>query len=128
MIALANAARDLIAAAPVTRVYKEGAVPATPGYPYCIVTVTFDRATAYTNDADHGVGDYRITTRSIGSNYDGAADTDARARSVLLDQRFTADGKSYGPGRLQVGSAVVRDPDGGSVITITSTYLFATEE
>ena len=128
MIALTNAAVAQIVAAPVARVYKEGLVPPTPTYPYVIVTATFDAATGYTLDADHGVGDYRITTRSVGSNYDGAVDTDARARGALLDQRITADGKTYGPGRLQVGSALVRDPDGGSVITVTSTYLFATEE
>lgn len=128
MIALTNAAVAKLTAAPITRVYKEGKVPASPTYPYAIVTVTFDRATAYTNDADHGVGDYRITTRSVGADYDGAVDTDQRARGALLDQRITANSKSYGPGRMQVGAALVRDPDGGSVITVTSTYLFATEE
>lgn len=128
MIALTNAAVAQIVAAPIARVYKEGEVPPRPTFPYVVVAVTFDAATAYSLDADHGVGDYRITTRSVGSNYDGAIDTDARARGVLLDQRITVDGKTYGPGRVQVGSAVVRDPDGGSVITVTSTYLFATEE
>jgi hypothetical protein len=128
MIALTNAAVAQIVAAPVARVYKEGAVPANPTFPYAVVAVTFDRAAGYTLDADHGVGDYRITTRSISTNFDGAIDTDARARGALLDKRIAANGKTYGPGRLQVGSAVVRDPDGGSVITVTSTYLFATNE
>lgn len=128
MIALTNAAVAKLTAAPITRVYKEGSVPASPLSPYLIVSATFDRAAAYTLDADHGVGDYRITTRSISTSYDGAVDTDARARTALLDQRFTVAGKTYGPGRLQVGSALVRDPDGGSVLTVTSTYLFATEE
>lgn len=128
MIALADSVVDAIEAAGVNRVYKEGAVPASPGFPYCIVTVSFDRAAGYTLDATHGVGDYRVTTRSVGSNFDGAIDTDDRARYALLDQTFYAFDKSFGPGRLQVGSAVVRDPDGGSVITVTSTYLFASEE
>jgi hypothetical protein len=128
VIALTNAAVAKVQAAPVTRVYKEGKVPASPAFPYAIVTVTFDRAAGYTLDADHGLGDYRITTRSISNDYDGAVDTDDRARHALLDQRITADGKTYGPGRMQVGSALVRDPDGGVVITVTSTYLFATEE
>lgn len=128
MIALTNAAVAKLTAASIARVYKEGKVPASPAYPYAIVSGTFDRADAYTLDATHGVGDYRITTRAISSDYDGAVDTDDRARRALLDQRLTVDGKTYGPGRLQVGSALVRDPDGGIVLTVTSTYLFATEE
>lgn len=128
MIALTNAAVAKLTAAPILRVYKEGKVPASPAYPYCIVTATFDRATGYTLDANHGLGDYRITTRSVGTDHDGAVDTDARARAALLDQTLTADGKTYGPGRLQVGSALVRDPDGGAVLTVTSTYLFMCEE
>lgn len=128
MIALTNAAVAKVQAAPVARVYKIGAVPATPVYPYATVVASFDAASAYTLDADHGVGVYRVTTQSVGSNLDGAVDVDAKARGALLDQRLTVDGKTYGPGQLQVGSAVVRDPDGGAVITVTSTYLFATEE
>lgn len=128
MIALTNATVAKIQAAPVSRVYKLGKVPASPAFPYATVTVTFDRATAYTNDASHGLGDYRVTTMAVGTDSDGAGDIDARARGVLLDAYLIADGKTYGPGRLQVGSALVRDPDGGALITITSTYLFATEE
>jgi hypothetical protein len=128
MIALANAAVAKVVAAPIARVYKLGGVPDSPTFPYVTLVASFDAAEAYTLDADHGVGDYRITTQSIGSNYDGAADCDEKARGALLDQRITAGGRSYGPGRLQVGGAVSRDPDGGAVITITSTYLFASEE
>lgn len=128
MIALWNAAVAKVTAAAVNRVYKEGSVPPTPAMPYLTVAVTFDRAEGYTLDASHGIGDYRVTTKSVGKDADGAGDTDDRARAALLDQYLVANGKNYGPGRLQVGSALVRDPDGGAVISITSTYLFATEE
>lgn len=128
MIALANAAVAKVVAASVTRAYKIGSVPATPTHPYQTLAASFDGAAAYTLNADHGIGIYRITTQSVSQTYDGASDLDTKARGVFLDQYITADGKTYGPGVLQVGSAVVRDPDGGSVITITSTYLFATEE
>lgn len=128
MTTLIAAAVDKVKAASVSRVYKVGEVPASPAYPYATVAATFDSALAYTIDGDHGVGDYRITTQSVGSVYDAAAAVDDLARGALLDQRVTVDGRSYGPGRMQVGAALVRDPDGGSVITITSTYLFATEE
>lgn len=127
MIALANAVVAKVDDV-VTRVYKIGGVPASPPMPYTTVAASFDAAESYTLDADHGVGVYRITTQSVSSTYDGAADVDAKARGVLLDQYVTADGRTYGPGELQVGSAVVRDPDGGSLITITSTYLFRSEE
>ena len=128
MTTLIAAAVAKIEAAPVRRVYKVGEVPSQPAEPYLVASATFDNALAYTIDGDHGVGDYRITTQAVGSVYDAAAAVDDLARGALLDQRITVDGRIYGPGRLQVGAALVRDPDGGSVITITSTYLFATEE
>lgn len=116
-------------AADVTRVYKVGAVPASPTMPYQTVATSFDGAEAYSLHGRHGVGRYRVTTQSVAKTLDGATDLDDLARGRLLDQVITAaGGKEYGPGRMQVGAAVVRDPDGGSVITVTSTYLFATEE
>lgn len=127
MIALTDAAVTALGVS-VARVYREGHVPTAPTYPYLTVSATYDQALGYTLDAAHGVGDYRVTTMAVSGTYDGAVDTDARARAVLLDHYLTGAGHTYGPGRLQVGSAVVRDPDGGQVITVTSTYLFACEE
>lgn len=128
MKALSDAAVAKIQAAPVTRVYKIGDVPAKPGTPYLTVAVSYENAEAYTLDSTHGVDVARVTTQAVSSSYDGASETDDAARGALLDQYLTAGGKTYGPGRLQVGSALVRDPDGGAVITITSTYLFRSEE
>lgn len=127
MSAFADASLATVGAA-VTRVYKVGAVPATPTLPYQTVATSFDGAEAYNLLGVHGVGRYRVTTQSVAKTLDGATDLDDLARGRLLDQVVTAAGKEYGPGRMQVGAAVVRDPDAGSVITVTSTYLFATEE
>jgi len=112
----------------VLRVYKSDKVPATPTYPYMVLWTSFDGAEAYRSDATHGLGSYRVTTQAVGKSEDSATDLDGLARAALLDKRLAAGGKEYGPGRMQVGAALVRDPDGGAVITVTSTYLFATEE
>lgn len=116
------------AGATVLRVYKSDKVPATPVYPYMVLWTSFDQATTYRSDATHGVGVERVTTQSVGKSEDSATALDDLGRAAFLDQRLTAAGKEYGPGQMQVGAALVRDPDGGAVITVTSTYLFATEE
>lgn len=127
MIAFANAVKTKVSGS-VTRVYKLGEVSAPPDYPYLTFAVSYDSAESYTLEARRGVGVYRVTTQAVSKTLDGAIQIDSGARSELLDERITAGSREYGPGELQVGAAVVRDPDGGAVITITSTYLFRSEE
>lgn len=124
MSAFSDAAKAQIAGGGIERVYKIGAVPSGATYPYITLACSFDGAEAYTLDADHGLGVRRLTTQAQSKTLDGAEDLDDKARAVLLDKRIGA----FGPGVMQVGGAVNRDPDDAGVITITSTYLFRSEE
>lgn len=111
---------------PAPRVYKMNAVPPSPAYPYSVVSASGDMAGNYTLDAHHGTRDYRITVQSFGRDIDGALAYDAAAVGNLLDASLTVAGYDCGPIRLQVGSAVVRDPDDDGVVGVTSTFLFTT--
>lgn len=128
MIGLNNAAVSRATAAGVNRAYLQGSVPANPVLPYAVLAVTFDGAETYTLDARHGVKRLRLTTQAFGKALADAVDTDARLRAAFLDERLPAAGWDCDPASLQVGGAIVRDPDAGQVVGITSTYLFTAEE
>ena len=118
-------------AAGVARVYRLGEVPAGGDrkYPYAVVAASFDQATTYTLEARHGVKVIRLTTQAFGRTVDAALDIDQRLRDAFLDERLPVAGWDCDPAVLQVGGAVVSDPDAGQVIGVTSTYLFtATKE
>jgi hypothetical protein len=128
MSALQDAAQAALSAVN-QRVYADNAVPSAPTYPYQTVAVTSDRALAYTLDANHGVRSYRIVVRSVGRTVASAGDLDERAITTLLDKRLTASAYFCDPCRLELGSALVRDPDDEGVLVITTTLTFnATKE
>lgn len=110
----------------IDRVYLLNEVPAGAKYPYVVLSASTDLPTTYTLDAAHGVLMERVTTQSFGRTLTEALRLDALARSALLDRRLPLYLRDCGPGRMQVGAAVVRDPDTQGVIGVTSTYLFAT--
>lgn len=130
MIALLNAVLARIKdGRSSARVYKLGAVPASPTYPYTVVSLAGDMALNYTLDARHGTRNYRVALQSFSNTaagLDGALDYDAKAVGALLDHALNVDGYDCGPMRLQVGSAVVRDPDAGGVVGVTSALIFTT--
>lgn len=111
---------------PAPRIYKTNAVPASPTFPYSVVSVVGDQAGNYTLDARHSTRDYRITVQSFGRDVDGALAYDTAAIDRLLDESLTVAGFDCGPIRLQVGSAIVRDPDDNGVVGVTSSLLFTT--
>lgn len=124
-----DAATDRVEAGGVDRLYPENGVPQNPPKPYQTIAVTPDRADAYTLDATHGMRLYRIVLRSVSSSQAGALDVDALATDALLDQRLEVAGYDCGPCRLELGSAIMRDPDDGGVLTVTTTLTFtATKE
>lgn len=127
MRAINEAARDVAEVAGIRRVYPVGGVPAGQDrtYPYVVLSVTFDGAETYTLEAAHGVKMLRLTAQSFGTTLDAALDMDALIRGAFLDKRLPAPGWECDPAKLQVGGAVVNDPDAGQVIGITSTYRFA---
>lgn len=111
---------------PAPRVYALGSVPAAPAYPYSVVGATTDQAGTYTLDAVHGTRDVRIWVQSFGRTADSALAYDEAADANLLDQRLTVTGFDCGPIRVQVGSAMTRDPDDSGVVGVTSAYIFTT--
>lgn len=117
------------ATAGIVRAYDEGSVPASPAYPYQTRAVTPDRAGGYTLDSNHGFRTFRVVVRSFGRSATSALDIDAKTREVLEDERLTVAGWSCDPCRVELGSAMTRDPDDGGVISVVSTYTFtATKE
>ena len=79
--------------------------------------------------AAHGTRDYRIGVQSFGEKtaaVDQALEYDARAVAALLDHRLEVSGLDCGPIRLQVGGAIVRDPDTSGVVGVTSALIFTT--
>lgn len=93
-------------------------------YPYTVWALAADRPDSYTLDSRHGLRFYRITTQSFGKTLTSALDNDTRVTDALLDQSLDATGYDCGPCRIQVGSAVVRDPDNAGVVGVTTTLLF----
>lgn len=118
------------ATAAVLRRYPTNSVPPTPTYPYLVYSVAADRAEGYTLDSRHGFRFYRVILQSFGKpSLASALDIDAKATDGLLDQRLTVTGYDCGPCRLEVASAVVRDPDTTGVVGVTTTLTFtATKE
>lgn len=123
------AVADAQAVAGVARAYDEGSVPASPNTPYQTRSVSPDRAGGYTLDANHGYRMFRIVLRSFGKTLASALDMDTRAREELEDRRLEVDGWDCDPCRVELGSAVTRDPDAGGLLSVVTTYTFnATKE
>ena len=107
----------------VPRAYKPNEVPTNPAYPYSIVYVTRDLPGNYTLDGAHGTQDMRATVQSFDTDADGALDFDRMAVDALQDHAPAFAGYVTTPWRVQVGSAMVRDPDNQGVIGVTSSLL-----
>lgn len=113
----------------IVRRYPTNDVPPSPGDPYLVYSVAGDRAEGYTLDSRHGFRFYRIILQSFSTKLAAALDIDAKATDSLLDRRLAAAGYDCGPCRLEVASAVVRDPDTTGVVGVTTTLTFtATKE
>ena len=114
---------------PAPRIYRPNAVPAVPGYPYSVVGVMGDQALAYSLDQTHGFRDWRVSVRSFGKTLDAAQAYDDAAVEALLDQRLVVPGYECGPVRLQVGAALIDDPDDNRVVGLSTALIFtATKE
>lgn len=121
-------AKVIAGRSPAPRVYKTNAVPASPTYPYSVMSVSADQARTYTLDATHGTRDHRITLQSFGRTIDAALAYDEAAVDNLLDRRLTVAGYQCGPIRIELSAAVVRDPDDQGVVGVTSTLTFTTSK
>lgn len=112
-----------VTAGGVPRVYKANEVPASPAYPYTVVWVTRDVPGNYALTGEHGTWPRRATVQSFDTDADGALDFDRMATDALQDHVPAFPGLECTPWRVQVGSALVRDPDNQGVIGVTTTLI-----
>lgn len=112
-----------VTAGGVTRVYKVNEVPDKPNMPYTVVSVTRDLPGNYMLDGSAGTRSMRATVQSFDVDVDGALDFDLMAVDALQDHAPSFTGYETTPWRVQVGSAVVRDPDNRGVVGVTTTLL-----
>lgn len=114
---------------PSPRVYEPNKVPASPQTPYAVVYALGDRGDSYTLDSTYGVRFYRVVAQSFGTSEGDAGAYDEYVTAALLDESLSVAGYDCTPCRIEVGSALVRDPDTGGAVGITSTFTFtATKE
>ena len=117
---------DTIAAAlvtaGVTRVYKLGVVPASPAYPYAVVSWSPGAPTVRTLDGT-GQPAGRFTVQHFGRTAESVA-----AIAALSFATFDGDPLPLAGTPVawqEVASPVYRDPDDQGVLSITHSYRFA---
>lgn len=115
-----------VTAGGVPRVYKPNEVPTNPAMPYTVVSVTRELPGNYALTGEHGTWGRRATLQSFDSDADGALDFDRLATDALQDNVPAFTGLDCTPWRVQVGSALVRDPDNLGVVGVTTTLLCTT--
>lgn len=111
---------------PAERTYAQGKVPASPTFPYRVLSVTGDRADSYLLSAQHGTRFYRIAMQVFGRTDAGVNDYDATGVAALLDNAPVVAGYKTTPCADLVTSGLFRDPDDLGVLGITSTLTFST--
>lgn len=115
-----------VVAGGVPRAYKPNEVPSKPQMPYTVVSVTRETPGNYALTGEHGTWGRRATLQSFDTDDDGALDFDRMATDALQDQVPAFAGLEATPWRVQVGSALVRDPDNKGVVGVTTTLLCTT--
>ena len=116
--------RDVGRAAPLS----DQRSPASPTYPYLVYSVAGDRGDGYTLDSRRGFRWYRIVLQSFGKTLASALETDAAAVDDLLDVPLAVSGFETRPSRMEIASAIVRDPDNQGVVGVTTTLTFTAKE
>jgi hypothetical protein len=115
---------DAVATATVNlpRIYRLGAVPSKPPYPYGVFSAQLTRADSYTIDARHGLRYVRVTFQAFGRTSDSALTLTEEFIATLLDAVLTVDGAQTTPLRLELDpTPPTRDPDDGGVLGVTTT-------
>lgn len=109
----------LLTAEGVERVYKFGAVPTSPPYPYAVLASS--RMAADTRRLDGlGTEPVRFTVQIFGRTADVVAGIADEALSAF-DGTFTNDDRQI---RAEVTTPPYRDPDNNGVLNVTHTYRF----
>ena len=116
------------AAASVTRLYRVGAVPTSPTYPYGVFSAQYGRGDSYTLDSTAGARSVRVTFQGFGRTADSALAVTETFIGALLDKALTVGGQITTPLRIELDpTPPSRDPDDAGVIGVTAT-LTATQE
>lgn len=103
------------------RVYKLGDVPASPKYPYAVIDL--DTGRGGTNDRDGGGGTKRVWTAVVqihSRSLDGLLDYANAVDAVLYDRVLPIPDRPFS--RRDIASRVLRDPDDGTVLSLTHVY------
>lgn len=106
------------------RVHEVGKVPATPATPYLVMSVSTGSAENYSLAAEHGSRSYRVVVQAIGASDGEVGFAVDKAESAFLDNRLTVAGFDTTPCAPEVSSQIIRDPDGGALLSMTLTYTF----
>lgn len=107
------------------RVHEVGAVPASPPTPYGVVSVTSGAGTHYRVGAHGGSTSRRAVVQCVGKTAGEVAFAVEKAEAAYLGHRLAVAGHACTPMRSEVSSPVIRDPDGGALLTCTLTFTFS---
>ncbi|CAA9242617.1 MAG: hypothetical protein AVDCRST_MAG83-1721 [uncultured Arthrobacter sp.] len=106
----------------VVRVYKFGSVPASPSYPYAVVSPAYGAPTVRTLDGS-GKPIGRFTVQFFGRLIDGLVDAAAKA-FVAFDGVELSELDGDPVAWQELSTPPYRDPDTAGVLDITHTYRF----
>jgi len=114
---------DLVAiakAAGALRVYAEGSVPASPAYPYMVMSV--DTGTPGIRRTGGGTTrhDRRMTVKVFGRTDDAVLDYARLADLAFEDKVLALPGKPFSIREMQ--TPIYRDPDDNGVLDLLHTY------
>lgn len=125
MGAFAAAAREAVEAAwPAGRVYAPGNVPAKPIYPYVVMYSDDGRDDTVMNDGTAGSDATRLMPMAVAKTENELDQATAAIKRALRGKRLTVTGYDTTPVALESSGGIVRDPDGGVVLSKTLFLTF----
>lgn len=108
------------------QVHKLGEVPASPVTPYLVVSVGSGSGENYTLDEeDPGTRTHRLAAQAVGRDAAEVEFAVEKADLAFIGVRLDA---SCTPCHPEASSPIIRDPDGGGLLTCTVTYTTSKEQ
>lgn len=105
------------------RVHEPTAVPKSPTTPYALVSVTSGAAGNHRGGV-HGSRDHRLVVQVVGRTFGECGFVVDATETAFQDHRLQALALDVSPLNSEIASPVIRDPDGGALLTCTLTYTF----
>ncbi|HET6816885.1 MAG TPA: hypothetical protein VFH66_06625 [Mycobacteriales bacterium] len=106
------------------QVHAVGKVPDNPTTPYLVGSVSSGASVSPRLSGEHGGRPYRIVWQAVGRTLDEVTFAADKADAAFLDQALSVTGQDCTLCEPEVTSPVIRDPDGGALLTCTLTYTF----